>query len=436
FIPLLFATISEAKEYKFVDSLINEPLIKDSKLDLFLRNRFKYLNENEVGPTYIHTAWAQTIGLNYQSGLWKETLGFDVSYTSVTKLGASNFFASRDLLWNDGSGFKSSNAKGFTKFNNRFIKLHLGDDEGLSYKAKYGWQAAHMYTVLKSPYESAQNSYLGYTGTLKYNDFSIDTLYFDSVMERFSPNKEKFRNRNNEAIEYIAAGGINYNTKEFKATYNYGYAKDFIDRHFIDLNYMPYSNITLGFRAVGNVPLEMYKNMPSSRQAANGSSWVYEGTVKWQYDDLGMKVGVGYTDAAKNDGSLGYFDRHPVKNARWRLDPMSSAAYHYQRNGELALTGLIDYKYAEDFYSAVQLNYGQFDFKNNKIKTGELNLINAWQPSDPRLKNFTIFTKLTKAWLYQTEGNRIQPVFDDNGHYIRRNAIAADIIFDYKFNIF
>ncbi|MEX6115879.1 hypothetical protein AB6G07_21270, partial [Providencia stuartii] len=413
FIPLLFATISEAKEYKFVDSLINEPLIKDSKLDLFLRNRFKYLNENEVGPTYIHTAWAQTIGLNYQSGLWKETLGFDVSYTSVTKLGASNFFASRDLLWNDGSGFKSSNAKGFTKFNNRFIKLHLGDDEGLSYKAKYGWQAAHMYTVLKSPYESAQNSYLGYTGTLKYNDFSIDTLYFDSVMERFSPNKEKFRNRNNEAIEYIAAGGINYNTKEFKATYNYGYAKDFIDRHFIDLNYMPYSNITLGFRAVGNVPLEMYKNMPSSRQAANGSSWVYEGTVKWQYDDLGMKVGVGYTDAAKNDGSLGYFDRHPVKNARWRLDPMSSAAYHYQRNGELALTGLIDYKYAEDFYSAVQLNYGQFDFKNNKIKTGELNLINAWQPSDPRLKNFTIFTKLTKAWLYQTEGNRIQPVFDD-----------------------
>lgn len=436
FIPLLFATISEAKEYKFVDSLSNEPLIKDSKLDLFLRNRFKYLNENEVGPTYIHTAWAQTIGLNYQSGLWKETLGFDVSYTSVTKLGASNFFASRDLLWNDGPGFKSSNAKGFTKFNNRFIKLHLGDDEGLSYKAKYGWQAAHMYTVLKSSYESAQNSYLGYTGTLKYNDFSIDTLYFDSVMERFSPNKEKFRSRNNEAIEYIAAGGINYNTKELKATYNYGYAKDFIDRHFIDLNYMPYSNITLGFRAVGNVPLEMYKNMPSSRQAANGSSWVYEGTVKWQYDDLGMKVGVGYTDAAKNDGSLGYFDRHPVKNARWRLDPMSSAAYHYQRDGELALTGLIDYKYAEDFYSAVQLNYGQFDFKNNKIKTGELNLINAWQPSDPRLKNFTIFTKLTKAWLYQAEGNRTQPVFDDNGHYIRRNAIAADIIFDYKFNIF
>lgn len=199
---------------------------------------------------------------------------------------------------------------------------------------------------------------------------------------------------------------------------------------------MPRSDITLGFRAVGNIPQEMYKNMPSSRQAANGSSWVYEGTAKWQYDALGMKVGIGYTDAAKNDGSLGYFDRHPVKNVRWRLDPMSSAAYHYQRDGELALTGLIDYKYAEDFYSAIQLNYGQFDFKNNKIKTGEINLINAWQPSDPRLKNFTMFTKLTKAWLYQTEGNRIQPAFDNNGHYIKRNSIAVDIIFDYKFNIF
>ncbi|MER1707849.1 hypothetical protein [Proteus mirabilis] len=435
-IAILFSPLLEAQGYKLADSLNNEPLIKDSKLELFLRNRLKYLNENEVGPTYIHTAWAQTIGLNYKSGLWKETIGFDISYTAVAKLGASDYFASRDLLWNDGPGFESSNAKGFTKFNQRNIKLYLGDKQGLNYKARYGWQPTDMYTVLKSPYESAQNSYLGYTGTLTYHDLSIDTLYVDSVMERFSPNKEKLRSRNDDAVEYIAAGGINYNTKELKATYSYGYAKDYIDRHFIDFNYMPYSNITLGFRAVGNVPLEMYKNMPSSRQATNGSSWVYEGTVKWQYDNLGMKVGIGYTDATKNDGSLGYFDRNPVKNARWRLDPMSSAAYHYQRDGELALTGLIDYKYAEDFYSAIQLNYGQFDFKNNKIKTGELNIINAWQPSLPSLKNFTVFTKLTKAWLYQAEGNRVQPVFDDNGHYIRRNAIAVDIIFDYKFNIF
>lgn len=435
-IPILFSSIIEAREYKFIDSLSNEPLIKDSKMNLFLRNRLKYLNENEVGQTYIHTAWAQTIGLNYQSGLWKETLGFDVSYTYVAKLGASDYFASRDLLWNDGSGFKSSNAESFKKFNKRNIKLQLGDDKELSFKAKYGWQAPGRYTVLKNSYESSENSYLGYTGTLKYYDISIDTLYIDSVMERASPNKEKLRSKSNEAVEYIAAGGLNYKTKTLNATYNYGYAKDYIDRHFIDFNYMPRSDITLGFRAVGNIPQEMYKNMPSSRQAANGNSWVYEGTVKWQYDALGMKVGIGYTDAAKNDGSLGYFDRHPVKNVRWRLDPMSSAAYHYQRDGELALTGLIDYKYAEDFYSAIQLNYGQFDFKNNKIKTGEINLINAWQPSDPRLKNFTMFTKLTKAWLYQTEGNRIQPAFDNNGHYIKRNAIAVDIIFDYKFNIF
>lgn len=435
-ISIFFTSALEAQEYKFIDNLSNEPLIKDSKLELFLRNRLKYLNENEVGPTYIHTAWAQTIGLNYESGLWKEIFGFDLSYTSVSKLGASDYFASRDLLWNDGSGFKSSNAKGFTKFNKRYIKLHLGDEQGLNYKAKYGWQPAHMYTVLKSPYESAQNSYLGYTGTLSYHNLSIDTLYVDSVMERFSPEKEKLRSADKKAIEYIASGGINYKTKELTANYNYGYAKDFIDRHVLILSYMPYSNVTFGFQAFGNVPLELYKDMPSARQAANGSSWVYEGTMKWQQDALGMKLGVGYTDASKNDGSLGYFDRHPIKNARWRLEPMSSAAYHYQRDGELALTSLVDYKYAEDFYSAIQLNYGQFDFKNNKIRTGELNLINAWQPSDPRLKNFTVFTKLTKAWLYQAQGNRVQPVFDDNAHYIRRNAIAADIIFDYKFNIF
>lgn len=191
-IPILFSSIVDAREYKFIDSLSNESLIKDSKMDLFLRNRLKYLNENEVGPTYIHTAWAQTIGLNYQSGLWKETLGFDVSYTYVAKLGASDYFASRDLLWNDGSGFKSSNAESFKKFNKRNIKLQLGDDKELSFKAKYGWQAPGRYTVLKNSYESSENSYLGYTGTLKYYDISIDTLYIDSVMERASLTKKSY----------------------------------------------------------------------------------------------------------------------------------------------------------------------------------------------------------------------------------------------------
>ncbi|MBN6361566.1 hypothetical protein ABN306_06075 [Providencia huaxiensis] len=100
-------------------------------------------------------------------------------------------------------------------------------------------------------------------------------------MERFTLNKEKFHSANKTPVEYIAAGGINYKTKELTASYNYGYAKDFIDRHVLELSYMPYSNITLGFQAFGNVPLELYKDMPSAQQAANGTSWVYEGTVRW-----------------------------------------------------------------------------------------------------------------------------------------------------------
>jgi len=435
-LAICFPFMIKANEYKPINSMENISIIKDSQLDLSLRNRFKYMNENEVGPTYIHTAWAQTIGLDYRSGLWMDILGFDVSYVDVTRLAASDYFASRDLLWNNGSEFKSSNAKGYSKFNQRYIKMHLRYDENLSYDIKYGWQSPTELAVLKSTYESAKNSYLGYSGIIKYKEISFESLYFNRGIERMSPHEEKFLTRDRKVVDYIAAGGLNYKGKNLKGSYNYGYARDYIERHVLELSYSPYSDIKIGTQIYGNIPLDMYRDMPQSRQAANGNAWHYAADIRIQQEALGLKFGLGYTDASKSDGSLGYFDRHPVRNARWRLNPMSSAAYHYQRDGEVAVTGLIDYQYEKNLYSALQLNYGQFNYKNNTFKTGEINIINAWKFDDSKLKDFTIFTKLTKAWLYKTKGDRAQPEFDHSGRYERGNTIAADIIFDYKFNIF
>lgn len=429
------AFASESKEYVFLDTLSEQSIIKDSKVNLTLRNYGKYLNDNELnGKKMVHSAWGQAFGLNYESGYFNDVIGFDVSFIGVAKLAASKYFSTRSLLWNDGTGFDKSNAKGFNKFSQRYVKFKLGDKDSLEFKAKYGWQILKNYGVLTASSQLTQNSFLGYSGSLYYQNFSIDSLYVTSSINRDSPEKTHFLNANKKPVDYIASVGLNYKDKDLTFHYAYGEADDYMQRHLLEIQYKIYPKFTLGSQVYANIPLKNYDALPEKKKAANGNAWYYAVDGKWQQDALGIKLGVAYTKANKNDGSLGYFERHITKNARWRWNTLTSAAYHYQRDGELALTLLTDYKYAQDFYTAIQINYGQFNYKNHKFKNGEINFINAWNPSDIKLKNFTLFTKIGKGLTFQNAKDN-QPQFYTNGSSKRAKSISGEIIIDYKFNL-
>lgn len=425
---------SEPKQYSFLDKLSEQPLIHDSKVNLTFRNYGKYLNDNELGNKMIHSAWGQSIGVNYESGYLGDTVGFDVSFIGVAKLAASKYFATRSLLWNDGDGFKKSNAKGFEKFSQRYLKFKLGNKNTIEYKAKYGWQILKNYAVLTASDQLTRNSYLGYSGSLYYKNFSIDSLYVTSSINRDSPEKTQFRGANKNKIDYINSIGINYKDKDLVFHYAYGEADDYMQRHLIEMNYKVHPQFSLGSQIYANIPLDGYKTLPEKKKAANGNSWHYAIDGKWQQDSLGIKLGVAYTKADKHDDSLGYFERHITKNARWRFNALTSAAYHYQRNKELAVTLLTDYRYAQDFYTAVQINYGQFKYKNLNFRDGEINFINAWNPSDSRLKNLTVFSKIGKGLTFKNAKDN-QPKFHSDGSYKRASSISGEIIIDYKFNL-
>jgi len=92
--------------------------------------------------------------------------------------------------------------------------------------------------------------------------------------------------------------------------------------------------------------------------------------------------------------------------------------------------------YMPNFTSAIQINYGQFNYQDNHIKTGEINIWGQWKPADTRLKNLSIFAKIGKAWAYRAHGaNLIQPTLDLDGHYKRANSISGEFIIDYRFNL-
>lgn len=418
-----------------LDNIANSAFVRDSQIQLSLRNYGKYLNDDEMaGNKMVHTAWGQAFAMRYTSGYFADFIGVDGSFVGVVKLGASKYFASRSLLWNDGPGFDKHNAKSFNKFDQRYIKIKLGDDQQLNYNAKLGWQVFDRYGVLRVSNQLSKNTYLGYSGTLGNHNYSLDTLYVTRYIDRDSPQKKQFLSENNKHIDHILSAGINYKTDQLTIAYAFGEADHYMQRHLLDISYKPIEQLTLGSQIYINHPLSIYNQMPSSLKAADGNAWYYAADVKWQQDDIGIKFGVAYTKANKDNGDLGYFKRNVVDNTRWRFDTMTEAAYHYQRDGELALTLLADYQYHPDFYSAIQINYGQFHYKQNHFKVGEINFINRWTPSDPRLKNLIVSTMIGKGLTYQNIDNK-QPLFYSNGQFKRGSSISGEFIIEYQFNL-
>lgn len=426
----------------FRDKIAQQPFFSDSKIDITLRNYGKYLHEDGTdsagtGNTSVHSAWGQAFGIDYQSGYLANFISFGVSYVNVVKLAASKYFSTRNLLWNDGDGFNKKNAEGFDKVSQRFAKIKLGESDSLNYHSTLGWQVLKNYAVLTTSYQLTKNSYLGYSGTLNYDKYTLETLYITSSMNRDSPEKVQIKTADKKKINHIIGTAVNYKDNNMVITYGYGDADNYIRRHLLELSYKIHPQLTLGSHIYMNNPQENYKQLPSKYRASDHDSWYFELNTKWQQDAMGLTFGVAYTKASKDDDYLGYFERHLTKNARWRFNSLTDAAYHYQRNGELGLTFLGDYQFSKNLISAMQINYGQFNYRDNNIKTGEINIWTQWQPSDKKLKGLSVFAKIGKAWAYRANGtNLIQPILNSNGHYSRANAISGEFIIDYRFNLF
>lgn len=433
---LISATLSvqaaENNHYELLDTLAEDSFFKDSKVDLTLRNYWKYLKENEAQPKEVHNAWGQAFGIDYKSGYFLDFIGFDATFTGVIKLGASDYFSTRGLLYNDGSGFNKDNAKGFSKIGQRYLKIKLGYDE-LKFNGKYGWQILKNYGVLTASNRLSQNSYFGYSATLSYQNLSLDTAYVTSAINRDSPNKTHFQTKNKKNIDYIVTSGLTYKDKNLFLTYNYGEAQDYQRRHVIEASYKPIKQFTLGSQLYGSYALDAYKNMPANKKEYDNHAWHYAADAKWQEQDWSLKFGVAYTNAKKNN-AIGYYGRHIAQNTRGRFNALTSAGVDYMRDGELAFTAVGTYNFIDELTTGLQLNYGQFDYKSNTVKTGEINIFNRWVPTDPRLKNLSVFTMFGYGWSYKNSNKT--PTLDQNGKYQRSPNLSGEAIIEYRFNLF
>lgn len=421
------AHATEDGNYAFLDALAEQPLFKDAKLTLTAKNFWKYLKEDESQPKEVHNAWGQSFGFNYQSGYFADFIGFDFSFVGAVKLGASDYFATRGVLYND-----NGTAKGYSKFDQRYLKFKLGDEQ-LGFHGKAGWQILKNYGTLTASTRLSQNSYLGYSGTFRYENLALDLAYVTSSINRDAPDKVPFKTNDGKVIDHITTGGLTYKDKTTYFTYNYGESDNYLRRHVIEMSYKPVSELTLGSQIYGSYAQDDYKSMALSKKEFNDHAWHYAFDAKWQTKNWSTKLGVAYTKAEKDNG-IGYYGRHLAKNSRGRFNSMTSAGVDYMRDGELALTALTTYNFVPELTSGIQVNYGQFDYKDNTVRSGEINLINIWKPTDKRLKNFSVGTMFGYGWSYKHQNKT--PTLDHNGHYQRSPSLSAEVVIDYRFDLF
>lgn len=425
------STTNSLKERDYIDTVLDDPLFSQSHMNLSFKNYWKYLKEEETEPKKVHNAWGQGVAVDYQSGYFADIIGFDATYYGAVKLGASDYFNSRGVLYNNGSGNKKGNAEGFSKFGQRNVKLQyrLADTH---LNARWGWQTMKNFGVISNSTRLSPTTYLGWTGAVNYGPFTLRGAYIESAMDRNSPDKKRFQTNSGQYINHIASGDILWQSEHLNMQYGYGESDNYLRRHILFTNIKPIKALNIGTQVYATHALDEYKAMPANKRDFDDDAWHIAMDVKWQADNWSTKWGLGYTDANKAN-EVGFYPRHMSKNSRGTFISMAYAGNDYMRDGELVLSNMSDYNLTPELAIGLAGNIAQFNYRGNHVRTGEINAFSRWVPTHPRLKNLTVWAMFGPGWSYKMNGKT--PVLTD-GHYSRANSLSSEVIIEYKFNLF
>ena len=407
-------------------------LWQDAQVDIKLRNYWKYLKEDEAQPVTVHNAWGQAVTLDFQSGYLWDRVGFDATYTGAIKLGASDYFSTRGLLYDSGGNMEKRDAHGFSKFGQRYLKLKLGND-AYGFNAKAGWQELKNFGVLTSTHRLSRNSYAGYSGILNGGNMQLALGVFNKTIRHDSAKTLSLQTQSGQKVDAIYTGALNYKDQQSAITYAFGEARHYQRRHLIEAAYTLSPRWRLASQIYGSQGLENYKSMPASKKTFDTQAWHYVGEVRRTQGDWAQTFAAAWTSAPKTN-AVGYYARPLTKNTRGRFNSLTSVGKDYTRDKELALVSLSQYQISPGINSGIQFNYGQFHYRNNRVRTGEVSLINRFSNWHPDFKNMTVSTLLGYGWSYKN--SKSTPQLNARGKYMRSDSLSAEVSIEYKFDLF
>ena len=431
-ITLIFPALSLAqdKNNKLIDPLFNDPFFSESSLTLSLRNYWKYLKEDAANPKTVHAAWGQGLTLDYQSGYYADFIGFNLSYYGAVKLGASDFFDTRGILYKAGQENKKDNAQGFSKFGQRYLKLKLGDGK-LKSELHGGWESLPNFGVINTSMRLSPITYLGWNGVANLGDMQMRAAYVSRSIDRSSPQQVHFKTHNGKDIDHIVTGEISYNGDSLTLKYGVGESDGYLRRQQFFLSGDVTPHLSVGSQIYLTRALETYRAMPAQRRDFDRSASHYALEMTWKQDKFRSRWGVGYTHAAKKD-AVGFYPRHMSRHSFGNFISMASAGDDYMRDKELMVATMTDYQFTPELLAGVAANVGNIRYQGLNILSGEINLYGRWSPSQPALKNLSVWVMFGPGWSYKNTGHT--PVLH-HGDYSHSHLLSGEAIIEYRFKL-
>lgn len=420
------------QEKDVIDRALADPFFNQSQMTLSLKNYWKYLKEDNTEPKKVHNAWGQGVAVDYQSGYFADTLGVDVTYYGAVKLGASDYFNTRGVLYNNGSGNDKSNAEGYSKFGQRNLKLK-SSLAGAQLHARWGWQTMKNVGVISNSTRLSPITYLGWLGSVNYDALTLRGAYIESSMDRNSPDKKRFQTNSGNYINHIASGDLLWKSDGLSLQYGYGESDNYLRRQLLIAQVMPSKRLKVGAQVYGTRALEAYKAMPAGKRDFDRHAWHYTLEGSWRADNWSSKWGLGYTQARK-EHEVGFYPRHMSKNSRGTFGSMAFAGDDYMRDGEVMLANISDYKLTPDLAVGLAAIAGQFSYRGNHVRSGEVSAFTRWAPAHGKLNNLTVWTMFGPGWSYKARGKT--PLLNEDGRYMRSHTLSSEVIIEYKFKLF
>mgnify|MGYP000977546744 CR=1 FL=1 len=299
-IALLFPAFCQAqdKANHVTYPLFDAPFFNESSLTLSLRNYWKYLKEDAANPKTVHAAWGQGLVLDYTSGYFADLIGFDLSWYGAAKLGASDFFDTRGILYKAGQENKKGNAQGFSKFGQRYVKLKLADGV-LNSELHGGWESLPNFGVINTSWRLSPITYLGWNGVAGLGDMQLRAAYVSRSIDRSSPQQVHFKTNNGKDIDHIATGDLFYNGDGVTLKYGAGESDGYLRRQHLFFTGDVTSHLTVGGQLYLTRALEAYRAMPAPRRDFDRAANHYALELAWKQDKLSSRWGLGYTRAEK-----------------------------------------------------------------------------------------------------------------------------------------
>lgn len=406
--------------------------LEKSELDLTLKNIWMLNTTNQLADQGVgdQNAWAQGVHLDFRSGWYEETLGFDASWYGVAKLYANDAFYGRDLL-RDNNG----KAEGFNKVGQLYAKARFGDEE--HYLRMYaGWRQLYKFGMLNiTRSRAAPSSYEGVSMESRWQDVGLRAALVQRFSERDEPEKRHFQTlKSKKRIDYIATGDISWRPNaDTRVSYLIGESDNYLLRQGVEFDWILPLTSDWDFVTRG----AFYHNRGLSEwEGARGftrSARHYYGLVGYRYKHSETGIAWSHTKA-KFDQGLGHFYWHLGKNTRGAFNsPADGEGNDYINDGEQMISVYSQYKVLPNLLVGIFGNYGfGARYEGVALTEWEYGGYFSWSPT--QVSGLNIFGGVGPSYTWKLKNNNPWLKENNNGYH-RAEGIGATIRVEYKLGL-